>query len=291
MAQQLTDSTANDRGSVLVALLEAAPSELPALLQVHDATPIAVPIVSPELYEELEAVRCLVDELAAGKYEIALFMSGSAVSALFECAHELGRRADLVSALRGMTIACRGPKATASLRRFGLYAKPGASAPLTESSLLRSVQKLELSRKGVLRFNGEPDDALAQSLRARGANLREISLAQRRSSKDTAASEALVRMIVGGSLQALVVSCEIQFLHLYQIARRLELVREFVSALRKQVVVAVVDTAARDVLEAYGVRPQLLPAQPQMLVTALMHFLEMRRNTLRGTIGQSPLPS
>ena len=291
MAQQLSDSTINDRGQPLVAVLESDPSELHALLQTHHATPITVPAVSKALYEELEAVRCLVDEFAAGKYEVALFMSGSAVSALFECAHELGRRGDLVSALRGLTVACRGPKATAGLRRFGLHARPGTSAPLTSSSLARSLQKLHLAGRGVLRFNGEPDDALAKSLRTQGANLREISLVQRRSVKDTAASEALLRMIVGGGLQALVVSCEIQFLHLYQIARRLELVREFVSALRKQVVVAVVGTSARDVVEAYGVRPHLLPAQPQMLVMALMHFLDVRAGTARGAISQSPLPS
>jgi uroporphyrinogen-III synthase len=291
MAQQLTDSIAKDRGRSFVAVLEAQPSELHALLQTHDATPIAVPVVTRALYEELEAVRLLIDELSAGKYEIALFMSGSAVSALFECAHELGRRADLVSALRELTIACRGPKATAGLRRFGLYARAGASAPLTASTFSRTLQKLDLAGRGVLRFNGEPDDALAQSLRAHGANLREISLAHRRSPNDTTASEAVVRMIVGGALSALVVSCEVQFLHLYQIARRLELVREFVSALRKQVVVAVVGTSARDAIEAYGVRPHLLPAQPQMLVMALMHFLDTRAGALQSGSDQRLLPS
>ncbi|HET7541145.1 MAG TPA: uroporphyrinogen-III synthase [Polyangiaceae bacterium] len=291
MAQQLTDSTANDRGRSLVAVLEAQPSELHGLLQAHDATPIAIPAVTQALYDELEAVRCLIDELASGKYQLALFMSGGAVSALFECAHELGRRADLVSALRELPIACRGPKATAALRRFGLYAKPGTSAPLTASSLTRSLQKLELAGRGVLRFNGEREDALAKALRAHGANLREISLVQRRSPKDTVAAEALLRTIVSGGLSALVVSCELQFLHLYQIARRLELVREFVSALRKQVVVAVVGTPARDAVEAYGVRPHLLPAQPQMLVMALMNFLDTRAGVLRAAIGKSPLPS
>jgi len=291
MAQQLTDSTANFSGRAVVALLESNPSELDALLHARDAIPIALPVVSEALYHELERVRCLIDELAAGRYEVVLFMSGGAVSALFECAHELGRRADLVSALRALTITCRGPKATAGLRRFGLHAKPEAGASLTTSSLMRSLQQLELAGKGVLRLNGEPGDALAHSLRAQGANLREIILQQRRSVKDTAESEALVRMIVGGAVHALVVSCEIQFLHLYQVARTLELAREFVYALRKQVVVAVIGTSARDVVEAHGARPQLLPAQPQMLIMALMHFLDMRAGLARGAVSPRLLPS
>jgi len=291
MAQLPTESKPNLSGRAHVALLEANPSELNALLQAHGATPITVPPVSEALYVELEEVRRLIDELAAGKYEVLLFMSGSAVSSLFECAHEVGRRGDLVSALRSLFIVCRGPKATACLRRFGLQSKVEASVPLTTQRLIRVLQQLELTDKGVLRFNGEPDDPLASSLSAQRANVREIALVQRRSPKDTAACEALLQMIVGGSVQALVVSCEIQFLHLYQIARRLELARELVYALRKHVTVAVVGTSSRDILEAHGVRPHLMPAQPQMLIMALMHFLETRAAALRGASGPSALPS
>jgi len=291
MAQQLMDSRPYFGGRYVVALLEAEPSELSAALDAHGAVPIAVPTVSERLYVELEEVRELVDELAAGKYEVALFMSGSGVSSLFECAHEVGRRADLVSALRALTVACRGPKATAGLRRFGLYGKPEASAPLTSSSLMRALQQLDLAGRGVLRINGEPDDPLAKSLRAQGANLRDVSLEQRRSPRDTAEPEALLRMIVGGAVQALVVSCEIQFLHLFQVARRIELAREFVYALRKHVTVGALGTSSREILEAHGVTPHSLPAQPQPLITALIHFLNTRAAQGRGAASPGPLPS
>jgi uroporphyrinogen-III synthase len=291
MAQPLTQSRPNFNGRTVVALLEADPSELSALLDAHDVVPIAVPAISQALYVELEEVRLLIDELAAGRYEVVLFMSGGAVSSLFECAEELGRRPELVSALRALTIVCRGPKATAGLRRFGLYAKPQAGALFTTSSLMRSLQRLELRGRGVLRLNGEPGDALAKSLAAQHAKVREISLVQRRSPEDTAATEALLRMIVGGAVQALVVSCEIQFLHLYQVARRLELAREFVYALRKHVTVAAVGTSPQDVLEAHGVRPHPMPAQPQMLIMALLHFLDTRASALRGAASHGPLPS
>ena len=291
MPQPLTQSRPNFNGRTVVALLEAGPSELSALLQTHEVVPIAVPAISQALYLELEEVRLLIDELAAGRYELALFMSGGAVSSLFECAEELGRRAEVVSALRGLTIACRGPKATAGLRRFGLHPKPQAGGPLTTSNLLRSLQQLDLHGRGVLRLNGEPSDALAKSLGKQHAKVREISLAQRRSPDNTAAAEALLRMIVGGAVQALVVSCEFQFLHLYQVARRLELARELVYALRKHVTVAVVGTSPRDVLEAHGVRPHPMPAQPQMLVMALLHFLDTRAAAQRGAASHGSLPS
>ncbi|HKO53471.1 MAG TPA: uroporphyrinogen-III synthase, partial [Polyangiaceae bacterium] len=274
MAQPLTESRPQFGGRAVVALLEAVPSELADLLHAHDAVPIAVPSVSEALYVELEEVRCLIDDLVAKKFEVALFMSGSAVSSLFECAQELGRRAALISALRALTITCRGPKAMAGLRRHGLNAKPEVGALQTTNSLLRTLQDLDLANKGVVRFNGEPNDTLAKSLCAQGANLREISLQLRRSPKDTAAAEVLVRMLVGGAVQALVVSCEIQFLHLYQVARTLDRARELVYALRKRVTVVAVGASSCDVLEAHGVKPHPMPAQPQMLIMALMHFLD-----------------
>lgn len=285
MAQQFNESSPNLNGRTVVALLEAEPSELTALLHARAAVPIAIPAISEALYEELEEVRRLIDELAAGKYEVVLFMSGGAVSSLFECARELGRQGDLASALRLVNVACRGPKASAALRRYGLYAKPESGVPFTTGALTRALQQLELTGKGVLRFNGEPNDSLALSLSAQSAKLREISLVQRRAPIATAAAESLLRLIIGGGVHALVVSCEIQFLHLYQVARRQELAREFVYALRKRVVVAAVGTSCRDVLEAHGVRPQPMPAHPQMLTMALLHFLGTR-----GAAGSSALP-
>jgi len=288
MEKQFSESRPSHGGRALVAVLEAAPSELSALLRTHAASPIAVPRVSEALYLELEEVRELIDALGAGKFELALFMSGDAVSALFECAEELGRRVELVVALRALTIACRGPKATAALRRFGLHAKPEAGALLTSGSLLRAVQELELRGKGVLRVNGERGDALAKYLHSQQANLRDISLQQRRSPNDTAEARALIGMIIARSIKALIVSCEVQFLHLHQVARGLDVARELVYALRKHVVVAAVGTSVRDILEAHGVRAHTMPAQPQMLVMALMHFLDSRANAERSVASAGP---
>jgi uroporphyrinogen-III synthase len=289
MAQSLTEPRPNFGGRAVVALLEAAPSELSALLDARDVVPISVPCVSQSLYVELEEVRCLIDELVSGKYEVVLFMSGGAVCSLFECAQELGRRVALVSSLRALTIACRGPKAIAGLRRFGLRAKPEAGAPLTTNSLMRALQELDLAWKSVLRFNGEPDDALARSLAAQHVKLRESSLVQRRSPQDTAVVQALLRMIMGGAVQALVVSCEVQFLHLYQVASTLDLAREFIYALRKRVVVGAVGTSCRNTLEAHGVEPHSMPLQPQLLIATLLPFLDPRAPTARASATLSGL--
>src|SRR5262245_1506005 len=105
----------------LVALLESRMSrELGRLVEKHGGEPWCVPAVRecPELSPEVSSG--LIDELGSGTHEIIVFMTGVAVSLLFEAAEQIGRRPDLVQALKRMTTVCRGPKPTAALRGFGV---------------------------------------------------------------------------------------------------------------------------------------------------------------------------
>src|SRR5688572_24667481 len=98
-----------DSGRPVVALLETRMSrELGRLIEKHGGEPLCVPALreSPELTSD-EADR-LIESLARGQYEIVVFMTGVAVSLLFETADQIGRRPDLVSALKRMTTVCRG---------------------------------------------------------------------------------------------------------------------------------------------------------------------------------------
>jgi len=277
MSSAYSESKTSGKQRPVFALLEASENgELARLLADHGGAVAALPTVSEALFDEVEAVRRLLDELAAGRHPVVIFTTGTAVSSLFEISQELGRRAELVAALRRATTACRGPKAAAVLRAFGLTSTLGAGAPLTTARLIHSLGRLELAGRAVLRFNGDPEDALAEKLRAQRANVREIWLYQRRSPNDVEPFEDLVRRIVGRRVDALIVTCDVQYRHLYQVARSIDLERGLVSALRKDVVVATVSASCQEIIEAHGVRPQMLPAQPQLLVPALMRFLDKR---------------
>ena len=100
---------ANDRP--VIALLESRMSrELARLVEKHGGEPLCVPAVRecPEFTPEV-AQRLLLD-LESDRHEVVVFMTGVAVSLLFETAEQIGRRPDLVAALRRLTTVCRGPK-------------------------------------------------------------------------------------------------------------------------------------------------------------------------------------
>jgi uroporphyrinogen-III synthase len=273
------------RSRPVVALLESRmKSELARLVEKHGGAPLCVPAVHEAPQIEAEAVRELLDELASGRHEVVIFMTGVAVSLLFELAQELGRHAELVTSLRAVTTVCRGPKPTAALRGFGVPPTLSAREPFTAAELIDALSDLELSGRGVLLFNyGERSETLSETLLARRADLREFWLYRWQLPSDSQALEALVRRIVARDVDALAITCQIQFRHLYQIAERLDLGRELVDALRKDVIVAAVGPTCRAIIEVHGVRPHVMPEHPKMgpLVMALMRYLDMKEGAER----------
>src|SRR3954469_10441053 len=114
----------------VVALLEARmKSELARLVEKHGGAPLCVPAVRETARVEPEAVRELLDELSAGRHEVVIFMTGVAVSLLFELAQERGRHGELFTPLRTATTVCRGPKPTAARRGFGVPPTLSAREP------------------------------------------------------------------------------------------------------------------------------------------------------------------
>jgi len=87
--------------------------ELARLVEKHGGEPVCVPAVRESHELDSQAALRLITALSTGTYDIAVFMTGVAVSMLFEIAEELGRRPELVAGLRQVTTVCRGPKPTA----------------------------------------------------------------------------------------------------------------------------------------------------------------------------------
>jgi len=252
-------------------------NELARLVDKHGGIALSVPAVREAPQIAGDSIDALLSELESGRHEIVLFMTGVAVSLLFELAEQTGRRAELVASLRRLTTVCRGPKPTAALRGFGVPPTLTARAPFTTAELLDALTDLDIAGRSLLLFNyGERSDTLFETLLARRAELRDFWLYRWQLPDDTALLEALVRRIVARDVDALAITCQIQFRNLYQVAQLIELERELVHALNDRVVVGAVGPTCRAILEAYGVQPHVMPEHPKMgpLVAALMRHLD-----------------
>lgn len=264
-----------------IALLEARMSrELARLVEKHGGDPICVPAVRESGQDmDPEGARRLIAGLARGDHDIAVFMTGVAVSLLFEMAERLQLRPDLVAGLKRMTTVCRGPKPTAALRGFGVVPTLTAREAFTSAEVIDAFASVELKGRRVLLFHyGERSDALAETLLARDAVVEEQWLYRWHMPEDTSGLERLVGDIIEGNVDALAITCQIQFRHLFQIAERLELSGDLVRALNERVVVAAVGPTCHAILQVHGVDVHVMPDHPKMgpLVLSLMRHLDWR---------------
>jgi uroporphyrinogen-III synthase len=95
--------------------------------------------------------------------------------------------------------------------------------------------------------------------------------------EDTEGLKRLVVRIIGGEVDALAITCQIQFRHLYLTAQSCGLGSKLVRALNERTVVAAVGPTCTAILSAYGVRVQVVPEHPKMgpMVLALMRHLDL----------------
>lgn len=254
-------------------------SELARLVEKHGGEPLCVPALRERHQLSAEAADALVTSLTAGSHELVIFMTGVTVSLLFEIAEQVGRRADLVAALKAVTTICRGPKPTAALRGFGVSPTLTARESFTSAEVIDALTNLDVKGRRVLLFHyGERSETLAETLIARQAIVDERWLYRWQLPEDTTDLTLLVRSIVAGEIDALAVTCQIQFRHLYQIAEKVEAHRDLVDALNGRTVVAAVGPTCQAILRAHGVAVDVVPDHPKMgpLVISLMKHLERR---------------
>jgi uroporphyrinogen-III synthase len=263
-----------------VALLETRMSnELARLVQKHGGSPLCVPAVREHHEFGADEARALFASLAAGRFDVIVFMTGVAVSLLFEAAEQLGHRSDLVSGLKSATTVCRGPKPTAALRGFGVSPTVTAGESFTSAEVIDALATIDLGGRRVLLFHyGERSDSLAETLIARDAIVDEQWLYRWQLPEDTSALARLVRSIVAGEIDALAVTCQIQFRHLFHIAEQLGAAHDLVDALNGRTVVAAVGPTCLAILQAHGVAVDVVPDHPKMgpMIVALMRHLDRR---------------
>jgi uroporphyrinogen-III synthase len=267
----------------VIALLESRMSrELARLVEKHGGVPLCVPALRESAEFTVETAHTLIDELAYGHHEFVVFMTGVAVSLLFEMAEQAGRRPELVRVLRAVTTVCRGPKPTAALRGFGVPPTLCAREPFTSAELIDAMANVELRGRRVLLLHyGERSETLAETLLAQRAEVAEVWLYRWLMPLDSSALSALVDSLIQGEVDALAVTCQAQFRHLHRVAQDLGSARELVRALNERVTVGAVGPTCSAILDAYGVRVDVMPDHPKMgpLVLALMRHLESARRS------------
>jgi uroporphyrinogen-III synthase len=261
-----------------VALLEARlGGELSKLVERHGGAAYNVPAVREETIDAGPEVEALINKLSAGEIQFVVLQTGVGVMTLLNEAEKLGRKDELIGALKQVTTVCRGPKPSAVLARNKIQISVNAAEPYTTAELIAALEPLALEGAGVaLLHYGERNAALTDALRARGARLDELCLYEWRLPGSVAPLETLVTEIIDQKVDAVAFTSQIQARHLFQIAAESGRAGELRDALNEKTVVASVGPTCTAALRALGVEAHVEPEHPKMapMVQALLKHFE-----------------
>jgi len=230
----------------------------------------------------LEQVPALIDALSEGRFSLVVFLTGVGVMALTHEAERLGRLEEALTALRAITIACRGPKPLAALNRYNVPVAIKAIEPYTTKELLDALTSVDLSVKRIaLVHYGEPNHLLANELTARGARLDEWFLYEWLMPEDVTPLAALVDDLIDARVDAIAFTSQIQCRNLFRLAADVGKADELANVLKDHTIVAAIGPVCAAALRALGITPDVLPAHPKMgpLIAALADYVELSDQT------------
>lgn len=271
----------SDLTGMKIALLEARMnSELANLVRRHGGQPVSVPAVREATIEANQEVAALIDALTRGAIDTIVFQTGVGVMTLLNDAETLGRKEELLAALRRTRVVARGPKPTAVLTRNQIGIAVAAAEPYTTTELLAAMESLDLNGKRVAVLHyGERNAALSAALASRGATLEELCLYEWLLPEDTARLRELIDEIIHKDFTAIAFTSQIQARHLFQLAAEAGKADALRQTLNDGMVVASVGPTCTAALQTLGVAPHVEPEHPKMghLVLALMEHLKQRQ--------------
>jgi uroporphyrinogen-III synthase len=266
-----------------VALLEARlASELAELVRREGGEPLCAPAVYEERLDVTTIVPALINNIRRDHIRYVVCLTGAGLASLFAQASELDLLANLVDALSGATIVCRGPKPAAVLRRHDIPVRIGVQAPHTTNELLAALATLPVEGKGALVLcDGGENSALIQALLGRGARVQMIRTYRWQLPRDLAPIEQLVHQLIDDRVDAVAFTTQVQVRHLFEIADRLHLREPLRHALAHQTIVGSIGPTCSAVLEEFGVVPHVVASPPRMrpLITAIGVHLAAREHT------------
>jgi uroporphyrinogen-III synthase len=245
--------------------------ELAQLLEAEGAVALRYPMVSildaPDEAPVLDWLR----DLAAGRFDVVVLMTGEGLRRLLGFAGRAGLRAEVVAALGRSQILTRGPKPGQALREIGLAPTRVAPAPTTDGVLAALRAEPLAGRTVAVTLSGGPNPALEEGLAAAGARVRTVLPYVYAPAADDARVLDLVGRLAGGTVDAVVFTSSPQVDRLFGVAAAAGREADLRAGLARTRVAAVGPVVADD-LRRRGAAVHVCPEQGFVMKNLVRHL-------------------
>jgi uroporphyrinogen-III synthase len=239
--------------------------ELAALVERYGGVPLAAPCMREVRAGDDEELRGRIRALVAEPAGVFVFQTGVGTTALFELAAEAGLDGALAEAVLGALVVARGPKPQAVLLKRGLRVDRRTESPHTTDELLRVLEDVALEgRRVALQHYGSPNERLAAHLRARAAEVIELSSYRWALPDDVAPVVRFLDELRRGRVAITAFTSASQVENLFLVAEDGGLAAELPAWLNERTVTAAIGPACAAALRQRGVAVAIQPEQPKM---------------------------
>jgi uroporphyrinogen-III synthase len=256
---------ANLAGLKVVTFESRRAKEMVELIRRYGGEPITAPAMREIAVSESSAALELVPQLESGKFDLLIVTTGVGMRTLNERLLAQYSQARIVSALQKVPILARGPKPVTALKELGLQAEFTVPEPNTWREVLVTVERvIGLGRKRVaLQEYGIANPELVAGLQRRGASVETFSIYKWALPEDIDPLRAAIKKISNGEADVALFTNGAQGDHLFQVAIEDDSEEELRRAL-KNIVVGSVGPVCTEVLQQFGIEPDVVPEHPKM---------------------------
>ena len=264
-------------GRVIAFLESRMSSEMGSLVERHGGVPYPAPAMQELYLKDSAEVQQLVVDICAGRVDAVVLLTGVGTQALIEVADGMGQKDELIQALDRMTVIARSPKPARVLRRYEIHIDVMPPEPYTSQDLMQAIEALNLEGKDLaVQHYGGPNSFLVNSLKERGARVREVTLYTWGLPEDDSPVLRMIDALSAGEIDAVAFTSQPQVGNLVTIAGKAGKEQCLRDSLAGPVLLASVGPVCSRRLREAGLEVDLEPEHPHMgsLVVAIAEHFE-----------------
>ncbi len=236
------------------------------LIERYGGRPLVAPSMREVPLEENADVLRFGERLLAGGFDLVILLTGVGTRFMLKVLDSRWLREQTLAALGKTITVVRGPKPFAVLRENNLQPTISVPEPNTWRDLIKALDDLGRSLKGMsiaVQEYGVPNVELLKALEARGAIVTRVPVYQWRLPEDTGPLTDAVHAVLRGEVDVVLFTNAVQVDHVLQMAKRLSGVDRLRAALSR-IVVSAVGPIVAERLRRYELPVDFEPSHPKM---------------------------
>ncbi len=242
-------------------------TEMTRLIERHGGKPLVAPSMQELPLEDNPTALAFGKQLLDGKFDMMILLTGVGTRSLAQVLQTQFALDAIQQALGQTVLVARGPKSVTALKEMNLAANVVVPEPNTWRDVLESIRAfrpegIKGCRIAVQEY-GSSNVELLDALRGLGATVTPVPVYRWALPDDIAPLRELLRTIIDGQVDAILVTNAVQIEHVVKILEETQEVDVFRKAL-KQVVVASIGQITSERLRQYQFSVDFEPTRAKM---------------------------